>query len=176
MATSGTNKTLGEPRRATNLTFSVSLGCLAAIILTVISVKLHSLYGLIIIGGALVVMLLPQNGSEKSRPCALPFWLFPVMHCASIVASAILAVSVITAVWEGVVFWTIAGGYYIATTVRSKYDVSSLGLLLYWRCDCCHCDVMEPLVEKATSKVDPHHVIYEFKGTAPGENSVIVAR
>lgn len=35
---------------------------------------------------------------------------------------------------------------------------------------------MEPLVDKATSKVDPHHVIYEFKGTLPGENSVIVAR
>lgn len=112
VVTTGTNKTPSEPRRATNLTFSVSLTCLAAIILTVISVKLHSLYSLIIVGATLILMLLPQNGSEKSQPCALTSWLFPIMHCASIVASAILAVTVITTVWEGVVFWTIAGCYY----------------------------------------------------------------
>ncbi|XP_066156787.1 solute carrier family 7 member 14 [Euwallacea fornicatus] len=153
-------------RPATKLSFAVAIMCLILLVVTALSlplftcrlIKFYWPHALSIISAAIILTALPQNPSEISKPNFIPSWLFPFMHSLSIVLGTTLATSVIASVWQGVVFWTIAG------------------LLLYWRCDCCQCDVLEPLVDKATSKIDPHHVIYEFKTGDLSEKSVIVAR
>ncbi|CAG9771099.1 unnamed protein product [Ceutorhynchus assimilis] len=113
-------------------------------------------YILVICIGTLIIMGLPENASEKSKPTLLPSLLFPLFHSLSITMNTIMVSIIIINVWQGIVFWTIAG------------------LLLYWKCDCCQCGVLEPLVARATSKVDAEHIIYEYKEHLT--DSIIVAR
>ncbi|KAF7283777.1 hypothetical protein GWI33_023023 [Rhynchophorus ferrugineus] len=153
-----------ERKPSTRTTSIIVIMCIILIISASISISLY-IFRIIrfcwpdilaIIGSALVIMGLPENSAEKSKPCLLPSWLIPLFHSASISVNTVLSATILGAVWQGVVFWTLAG------------------LLLYWRCDCCSCEILEPLVARTTAKIEPQTVFYEYKDTLP--ENIIIAR
>ncbi|KAH1002862.1 hypothetical protein HUJ04_008897 [Dendroctonus ponderosae] len=148
--------TMGSFKRATpstKLTQLVFLVFMTVIVLNAASIALSiqivkRYYWVEILALALcivVISCLPENSAEKSKPSLLPSFLFPLGHSLSINANILLASMLLPSVWLGVVIWTLSG------------------LLLYWKCDCCKCELLEPLVERVTSKVDPQHVLYQYQ-------------
>lgn len=119
-----------ENRRSTRFTSTVvtfciilaitSSICMALYIERVYSIYWPSLVGLII--SVLVITAMPQNGADKSKEAILPSILFPFFNVSSIVLNISLSSTIFIDIWQGVVFWTLAG------------------LLLFWRCDCCTCE------------------------------------
>ncbi|XP_074032406.1 torn and diminished rhabdomeres isoform X2 [Leptinotarsa decemlineata] len=119
-----------ENRRSTRLTSTVASLCLilvvgssvamALYVMRIINILWPSILGLV--SATLIITVLPQNSSDKSRASFLPSIIFPLFNVISIGMNIILASTVLLDIWQGIVFWTLAG------------------LLLFWRCDCCTCD------------------------------------
>ncbi|CAG9821741.1 unnamed protein product [Phaedon cochleariae] len=117
-------------RRSTKLTSTMAVACLvlafsASITLSLYVMKVStslwpSILGLLL--STLVLTALPPNSTDKSKESILPSILFPMCNIASIAINVVLTSTIFMEIWQGIVFWTLAG------------------LLLFWRCDCCTCE------------------------------------
>ncbi|XP_072390944.1 solute carrier family 7 member 14 [Diabrotica undecimpunctata] len=119
-----------EGRRSTRITSTIvgcclilallSSTCLALYVERVFSICWPSIVGLII--SSLVITVMPQNTTDKSKEAILPSIIFPLCNIVSMAFSISLASTIFADIWQGIVFWSLAG------------------LLLFWRCDCCTCE------------------------------------
>ncbi|XP_050301326.1 probable cationic amino acid transporter [Anthonomus grandis grandis] len=153
-----------ERKRSTKTTSLIVIICLILICAASVSISLCifdivQFFWLDVIGilaCVLIITGLPENSSEKSKPCLLPSCLFALCHILSMSVNIITVSIIMPMVWYTVLFWAIAG------------------LILYMRFDCCQCDILEPLVVRATSKVEPEHFTYEFKDSLT--DRIVIAR
>ncbi|KAL1517774.1 hypothetical protein ABEB36_001497 [Hypothenemus hampei] len=157
--------TFNDRQPSTRLTSYIVIGCLLLIILASVTLSLTIFHVikfywsdiLVLLGVSLVITGLPANASEKSKPCLLPGLIFPIVHCVNMTLNTVILSTIVASIWEGIVFWTIAG------------------LVLYWKCDCCcQCETLEPLVSRTTAKIDPQLTVYEVKENLP--ENIIIAR
>uniref|UniRef100_A0A6P7FN81 Uncharacterized protein LOC114332084 n=1 Tax=Diabrotica virgifera virgifera TaxID=50390 RepID=A0A6P7FN81_DIAVI len=119
-----------EGRRSTRITSTIvgcclilallSSTCLALYVERVFSICWPSIVGLII--SSLVITVMPQNTTDKSKEAILPSIIFPLCNIVSMAFSISLASTIFADIWQGIVFWSLAG------------------LLLFWRCECCTCE------------------------------------
>nr|CAH7733191.1 unnamed protein product [Callosobruchus chinensis] len=129
---------------ATKLTSIVVIFCLLLVItasatlclymLRIIDMSWPSFLGLGL--SIIIIMGMPQNASDKSKQSFLPSFLFPFCQVTCIAFNMVLISTVVVEIWQGLVFWTLAG------------------LLLFWRCDCCTCDGLMKST-RMTTKVNP---------------------
>ncbi|KAJ8969166.1 hypothetical protein NQ314_001907 [Rhamnusium bicolor] len=119
-----------EKRPSTRITSIVVVTCLTIIIISSITLSLYilniinlcwpSILGIIL--PLIITTTMPQNSADKLKETIVPSILFSLYHATSIVLNIVLSSTIIMDIWQGVLFWSLAG------------------LLLFWRCDCCSCD------------------------------------
>ncbi|KAG5866556.1 hypothetical protein JTB14_025256 [Gonioctena quinquepunctata] len=134
-----------ENRRSTRVTSIIASICLLAAVGASVTIALYviriinilwpSILGLTI--STLVLTALPQNAADESKETFLPSIIFPLFNITSIGLNVVLASTIILDIWQGIIFWSLAG------------------LLLFWRCDCCTCDglMRSPKVHNQTIKL-----------------------
>lgn len=58
---------------------------------------------------------MPQNSEDKSKEAMVPSILFPTCHLTSIILNILLSSTIILDIWEGIVFWNLAGKHFTET-------------------------------------------------------------
>ncbi|CAH0546707.1 unnamed protein product [Brassicogethes aeneus] len=148
-----------EKLPSTVLTFSIVIVCFIIVIMGSIGLSLilfkytfflwPSFIGILI--SYLIIIVMPQNPAEKTNESTLLSCVLSTNILVSMTINIILLSTIISDVWQGIIFWLIAG------------------LLLFWRCDCCTCDGL--ISNKSNSKVHcahvPEEIIYEYKEMHP---------
>ncbi|KAJ8935876.1 hypothetical protein NQ318_012649 [Aromia moschata] len=119
-----------EKRPSTRTSSLVVITCLIIIIISAITLSLYvmkvihlfwpSIIGIVV--PVIVATAMPQNSADRLKETILPSMLFFSCHVTSVVLNIVLSSTLVMDIWQGLVFWSLAG------------------LLLYWRCDCCTCD------------------------------------
>lgn len=83
---------------------------------------------------------MPQNLVERSRISMLPRSVFPLAAIVAITLNVILASTLMEKIWPALIFWVCSGSYFWNNYWNGSFNISILGLLLFWRCDCCTCE------------------------------------
>lgn len=117
----------------------------------------------------LIILVMPQNSIEKSNESALLSCISSTNIVVSLTINIVISSTIIIDIWQGIVFWLIAGEINKLITMLTLYNIWFAGTLLFWRCECCTCDGL--VSNKSSAKVHCAHVqedvIYEYKETHP---------
>ncbi|KAJ8924593.1 hypothetical protein NQ315_000743 [Exocentrus adspersus] len=136
-----------ERRPSTKFTSIIAVTCLVTVITSSIVLSLYvlkvvntvwpSIVGLFV--PVIILTAMPQNTVDKSKETVIPSIIFPSCHAVSIVLNMVLCSTIIMDIWQGLLFWSVAG------------------LLLFWRCDCCTCEGLfrSNKISAAASNDDP---------------------